>query len=64
MEFSVLRLMGQVKNKVRILNFTKPSFQLFKDSVNKTLWETALGTRQQKRAGITLRMFFIEWKSP
>jgi len=38
-ESAVLRNMGQVKSKVRILNFT--NLQLFKELVNRTLWETA-----------------------
>ena len=41
-EFTVLRDMGQVKSKVRTLNFRKAKFQLFKESVNGTPWETAL----------------------
>ncbi|GAB0209193.1 hypothetical protein GRJ2_003385000 [Grus japonensis] len=41
-EFTVLRDMGQVKSKVRTLNFRKANFQLFKELVNRTLWETAL----------------------
>ncbi|KAK4817941.1 hypothetical protein QYF61_002785 [Mycteria americana] len=41
-EFAVLRDMGQVKSKVRTLNFRKANFQLFKEVVNRTPWETAL----------------------
>ena len=41
-EFAVLRGMGQAKNKVRTLNFRKANFQLFKELVNGTPWETAL----------------------
>ncbi|KFQ63524.1 hypothetical protein N334_07076, partial [Pelecanus crispus] len=36
------RDMGQVKSKVRTLNFRNAKFQLFKELVNRTLWETAL----------------------
>ncbi|KFM02772.1 hypothetical protein AS27_04311, partial [Aptenodytes forsteri] len=36
------RDMGQVKSTVRTLNFRKVNFQLFKDLVNRTPWETAL----------------------
>ncbi|GAB0203805.1 hypothetical protein GRJ2_002846100 [Grus japonensis] len=41
-EFAVLRDMGQVKSKVRTLNFRKAKFQLFKELVNRTPWETVL----------------------
>ena len=41
-EFAVLRDMGQAKSKVRTLNFRKANFQLFKELVNRTPWETAL----------------------
>ncbi|PKU49366.1 nedd4-binding protein 2-like 2 [Limosa lapponica baueri] len=36
LEFTVLRDMDQVKSKVRILNFRKANFQLFKELVNRT----------------------------
>ncbi|KGL92594.1 hypothetical protein N301_15996, partial [Charadrius vociferus] len=36
------RDMGQAKSKVRTLNFRKANFQLFKELVNRTPWETAL----------------------
>ena len=42
LEFAVLRDMGWAKSKVRTLNFRKASFQLFKELVNRTPWETAL----------------------
>jgi len=38
-EFAVLRDMGQVKSKVRTLNFRKANFQLFKELVTRTPWE-------------------------
>ncbi|KAK4821037.1 hypothetical protein QYF61_012217 [Mycteria americana] len=41
-EFTVLRDMGQVRSKVRALNLRKANFQLFKELVNGTPWETAL----------------------
>jgi len=31
-----------VKSKVRTLNFRKANFQLFKESVNRSPWDTAL----------------------
>ncbi|KAK4813526.1 hypothetical protein QYF61_009252 [Mycteria americana] len=41
-EFTVLRDMGQAKSKVWTLNFRKATFQLFKELLNRTPWETAL----------------------
>ncbi|KAK4824408.1 hypothetical protein QYF61_014719 [Mycteria americana] len=40
--FAVLRDMDRVKSKVRTLNFKTAKFQLFKELVNRTPWETAL----------------------
>ena len=34
-EFTVLRDMGQAKSKIRMLNFGKVIFQLFRELVNK-----------------------------
>ncbi|KFP56696.1 hypothetical protein N322_04880, partial [Cariama cristata] len=36
------RDVGQVKSKGRTLNFRKANYQLFKELVNRTPWETAL----------------------
>jgi len=44
-EFAVLRDMGEVKSKVRTLNFRKANFQLFKELVSRTTWETTLRDR-------------------
>jgi len=41
-KFAVLRDKGQVKSEVRTVNFKKANFQLFKELVNKTHWETVL----------------------
>jgi len=41
-DFAVLRDKGQVKSKVKTLNFRKANFQLFKELVKRTHWETAL----------------------
>jgi len=41
-EVAVLRDMGQAKSQVRTLKFREANFQLFKESVSKTPWETAL----------------------
>ncbi|PKU45711.1 nedd4-binding protein 2-like 2 [Limosa lapponica baueri] len=40
--FTVLTGMGKAKSKVRTLSFRKAKFQLFKELVNRTPWETAL----------------------
>ncbi|OPJ69932.1 hypothetical protein AV530_015446 [Patagioenas fasciata monilis] len=40
MEFVVLRDVGQVKSKVRTLNFRKANFQFFKELLNRMPWET------------------------
>ncbi|GAB0204051.1 hypothetical protein GRJ2_002870700 [Grus japonensis] len=41
-EFTILRDMGQVKSRVRTLNFRRANIQLFKELVDETPWETAL----------------------
>ena len=41
MEFTILRDMGQVKSRVRMLNFRRVNFQLFKELVDGTPWKTA-----------------------
>jgi len=38
-EFAVLTDMGQVKSKVRTLNFRKAKFQLFRELVSRIPWE-------------------------
>lgn len=48
-EFILLRNMEQTKSKIRRLNFKKDKFQLFRELVNKTSWESVLkvmGTEQ------------------
>ena len=44
-EFAVLQDMGQAKSKVWTLNFRKADFQLLKELVNRTPWETAVRDR-------------------
>lgn len=41
-EFTLQRVMRQVKYKIRKLNFRKAIFQLFRELVNKTPWETVV----------------------
>ncbi|GAB0179981.1 ras GTPase-activating protein 1-like [Grus japonensis] len=49
-DFAVLRDMGQVKSKVRTLNFRKANFQLFKELVNRTPWEIALRDKEAEQS--------------
>lgn len=49
-EVTVLKDMGQVKSKVRNLNFRKAKFHLFKELVNKTLRETVLRGRGEEKS--------------
>ncbi|KFP99488.1 hypothetical protein N329_04107, partial [Haliaeetus albicilla] len=44
------RDMGQAKSTVRTLNFRKAKFQLFKELVNRTPWETALRDKGAKQS--------------
>jgi len=44
-EFTVLRDVGKVRSIVRTLNFRKANFQLFKELVSSTHWETVLRDR-------------------
>jgi len=37
--------MGKARSTVRILNFRKSNFQLFKELVNRTPWDTVLRDR-------------------
>jgi len=45
MEFTVLRDMEIVRSIVRTVNFRKAIFHLFKELVNRSPWETALGDK-------------------
>ncbi|GAB0206529.1 hypothetical protein GRJ2_003118500 [Grus japonensis] len=53
-EFTILRDMGQVKSKIKILNFKRVNFQSFKQLVDETLWETTL---RDKGAEQSWRLF-------
>lgn len=50
-ELTLLRNMGQAKNKIRTLNFRDK---------NRTFWKLPSGTSQQDRVGRSLRTFSIE----
>ena len=41
-EFTLSSYMRQSKSKIRKLNFRKANFQLFRELVNRTPWETVL----------------------
>lgn len=47
--------MGEVKSKVRNMNFKKTKFQLFKEWVNKTLRETALRGKGEEKSWQTFK---------
>ncbi|PKU49307.1 rna-directed dna polymerase from mobile element jockey-like [Limosa lapponica baueri] len=63
LEFRVLRYMGQGKNEVRTLNLRKAKFQLFKELVNTNPWKTALRDKRAERAGRSIKMLSLEYKS-
>jgi len=44
-EFTLLRDIGKAKSIVRSLNFRKANFQLFKEKVSRTPWETVVKDR-------------------
>jgi len=44
-ELTLLREMGITKSIVRTLNFRRANFQLFKEIVRRTPWETVLRSR-------------------
>jgi len=48
--FAVLRDKGQMNRKGKSLNFRKAKFQLFKELVNRTAWETALRDKRAKQS--------------
>lgn len=48
-EFTVLRDMGQEKSKVWTLNLKKAHFQLFKEFISRTPWETGLRDKRVEK---------------
>lgn len=46
-EFKILRDIRQAKRKIRKLNLRKAKFQLFRELVNKTVWDSVLEPREQ-----------------
>jgi len=49
-EFTVLRDTGKVRSVVRTLNFRKADFQIVKELVSRTPWETVLRDRGAERS--------------
>lgn len=67
MEFGILGDMGQVRSKVRPLNFKKASFQLLKEMICRIPWETSLGDKESEQSCRSLRKSSTElksWQSP
>lgn len=62
-EFTILRDIGQVKNRVRALNFRKANFQLFKELMDGAPGKLPSGTKELNRTGSSLTTFFLECKS-
>lgn len=53
-ELMLLRDIMQTKNKIQMLNFRKANFLLFRELVNKPLWETV---RKDERADQSWQIF-------
>jgi len=49
-EFTILRDTGEVRSKVRTLNFMKANCQLFKELVSRTPWETILRDKDAEQS--------------
>jgi len=54
MEFTAMRDMGKARSIIRILNFRKAKFQLFKELVSRTPWEMVLKDRGGRRELVDL----------
>ena len=59
-EFTILRDMGQVKSKVRTLNFRRVNFQLFKELVDGTPWEAALRDKGAEQSWQLFKDIFLK----
>jgi len=55
-EFAVLR--DQMKSKVRTLNFRKAKFQLLKELVSRTPWETSVRDKEAEQSWQTFKNAF------
>lgn len=56
--------MRQAKSKIRILNFRKVIFQLFRELVNKVSWETALVVNGAQQNWQIFKEVFLRSLSP
>lgn len=50
MELGIVGDVGQVRSKIRPLNFKEASFQLFKEMINRIPWETYLGDKESEQS--------------
>ena len=62
-ESTIVRDMGQVKARVRTLNFRRANFQFFKELMDGTPRELHSRAKELNRAGSSLRTFFLECKN-
>ncbi|KAM6317421.1 uncharacterized protein O3Q21_008449 [Podargus strigoides] len=58
LQFTVLRCMSHMRSTVRTLNFRKTKFQLFKELVNRTPWETALKDKGAEQSWLIFKEAF------
>jgi len=56
---SVSRDMGQVKSKVKTLNFTRVNFQLLSELQHVTPWETALRAKRAEQSWQLFKNIFL-----
>ena len=59
----ILRDMGQVKGRVRTLNFRRANFQLFKELMDGTPWEAVLRDKGAEQSWQLFKDIFLEHKS-
>lgn len=52
--------MGQVKSRVRTLSFKRANFQLFKELVDVTSWETALRNKEAEHSQQLFKDIFLK----
>lgn len=62
-ELMIWKDIGQVNSIVKTQNLRKVNFRLFKELVDGTPWKLPSGIKKQKRAGSSLKTFFLEHKN-
>jgi len=62
-ESTILRHTGQVKTRVRTLNYRRANFQLFKELAYGTSGKLPSEIKKLNRAGSSFRTYFLEHKS-